>query len=100
MEHEAAPVAFSRLNLVLSCSNCLSLDTNLRSVTRRTRSPGNNEADSVESGLEKLGTMCDTAVAAPGVHEKGMKLDIFCKDNRAESGEDIIEDIGVEGVCG
>lgn len=105
MEHEPAPVDFSRLNLLLSCSNCLSLETNLRSVARGTRppAPNSNEADSVEPGLElfgRLDTMCDAAVAAPGVHEKGMKLDIFCNDNRAESGEDIIEDNEVDGVCG
>lgn len=44
--------------------------------------------------------MCGAAVAAPGVHEKGMKLDIFCNDNRAESGEDMIEDNEADGVCG
>lgn len=46
--------------------------------------------------------MHDAIAVAPGVHEKGIKFDSFCNfcnENRAESGEGMIEGSDTEGIC-
>lgn len=103
MKQELVPMRVSSLNLRLSFSSCLSLQTNLRSAERCASStaPDIKGTDSEASGIwlvELLEMMHD----APGVHEKGMKFDSFCNfcnENRAESGEGITKGGDTGGVC-
>jgi hypothetical protein len=52
----------------------------------------NGDAASATSSVEVLGVVRDATVAAPGVHERGMKFDNVWNEMRAASGEDIIDD--------
>lgn len=86
MEHGVIPFFFSKLNLLLSFSNCLVFETNLRWAGRVALF----DSEAAVSAASTLGTRCDAAVA-PGVHENEIKFDSFWKGDRA-SGLDIIED--------
>lgn len=55
----------------------------------------NGDAASATSSIELtevLGVVRDATAAAPGVHERGIKFDNVWNENRAASGEDIIDD--------
>jgi len=97
MEQGVISFFFSKLNLLLSFSNCLALETNLRWAGRDAplSIPDSKTAVSAASILglpELLGSIYDATAVAPGVHEKGMNFDSFWKGSRAASGLDIIED--------
>jgi len=81
MEQGIIPSFFSRPSLLLSFSNCLAFETNLRWLGRAAPlpTPGNESAESVALtlGLELLGTIYDATAAAPGVHGNEMKCDSF-----------------------
>lgn len=96
IEHGAIPFSLSRFNLPLSLSSCLTLEANLRSVRRGALLTSDNSGADARILVELLETIHDAIVAAPGVHERGMKFDSFWNDNRAASGEDIMEDNDVE----
>lgn len=79
MEHGVILFFFSKLNLLLSFSNCLAFEMNLRGAGHVV--PFDSEAAvAVAStfGLpELLGTIYDATAVAPGVHENEMILDNF-----------------------
>lgn len=97
MEQGVVPFFFSKLNLLLSFSNCLALEANLPWAGRvaSLSIPDSGAAVSAASTLglpELLGSRYDATAVAPGVHENEMKFDSFWKGNRAASGLDIIKD--------
>ena len=89
MEHGVIPVFFSKLNLLLSFSNCLALEMNLRWAGRVALF--DSEAAVSAASTLGLGIIYDATAVAPGVHENEMKFDSFWK-GRAASGLGIIED--------
>lgn len=55
----------------------------------------NDDAASATSSIELtevLGIARDATAAAPGVHERGIRFDNDWNENRAASGEDIMDD--------
>jgi hypothetical protein len=44
--------------------------------------------------------VCDATAAAPGDHERGIKFDNVWNENRAASGEDMIDEKDEVGACG